>query len=214
MIYIEKTREPESWTRHRLTPGADYEASDDLRDRLLKDQGYVCAYCMRRIPAADDNTINETRIEHIRPRTSLSRLERMDYANMVICCPGAISKITRDKKHLHCDRRKGEDWMNISPLDSNAMATIGYMTDGTIKSTDSEYDHDINDVLNLNHNLLKGNRLETWKAVVKVLDSKGWTVQNVRNILNRFSMKDRNGMLPAYCGIVRYHLSRWLARQS
>lgn len=43
MIKIEKGKEPKSWTTHRLTPGAVYEATDDLRDALLADQGYKTA---------------------------------------------------------------------------------------------------------------------------------------------------------------------------
>ena len=43
MIKIEKKTEPHSWTKHRLTEGAKYEATSDLRNALLSDQGYLCA---------------------------------------------------------------------------------------------------------------------------------------------------------------------------
>lgn len=98
MIKIEKTHDPASWTARRLTPGAKYEATDDLRNALLKDQGYICAYCMRRIPVKDSGTDETTRIEHLIPQSALSQAEAMDYANMVICCPGAIQSVQK-KKH-------------------------------------------------------------------------------------------------------------------
>lgn len=52
MIYIRKGTEPRSLTEYRNQPGATYEGyreKDALRDALLEEQGYICAYCMRRI---------------------------------------------------------------------------------------------------------------------------------------------------------------------
>lgn len=54
MILIRKQHEPESLRRFRLTPGADFDGmpaaeKNELRLALIKEQGYICAYCMRRI---------------------------------------------------------------------------------------------------------------------------------------------------------------------
>ncbi|MCF2598074.1 hypothetical protein I6E10_04830 [Phocaeicola barnesiae] len=63
MRKIQKQPEPREWTEYRLTPGAHYEASSELRQALLEEQGYLCAYCMRRIPVHDVNSNETTRIE-------------------------------------------------------------------------------------------------------------------------------------------------------
>lgn len=97
MILITKNKEPKAWTAHRMTPGATYEAKSELRTSLLKEQGYICAYCMRRIPIHDANSTETSRIEHIKCRERYKDLE-MDYDNMVICCPGSIND------DFHCDK--------------------------------------------------------------------------------------------------------------
>lgn len=53
MILITKNKEPKEWTEYRNTPGVDYQAIPELVQSLLKEQGYICAYCMRRIPQQD-----------------------------------------------------------------------------------------------------------------------------------------------------------------
>ncbi|MDM8338404.1 hypothetical protein [Mediterranea massiliensis] len=102
MRKIEKQSEPREWTAHRLTPGAKYEAKPELREALLKEQGYLCAYCMRRIPIRDTNSNETTRIDHILSRRNHPELQ-LNYSNMVVCCPGAITS------DFHCDKQKGEN---------------------------------------------------------------------------------------------------------
>ena len=97
MRKIDKRPEPKVWVEYRQTPGAKYEAISELRSSLLEEQGYVCAYCMRRIPVKDRNSNETSRIEHVLSREKHPDRE-LDYHNMVICCPGAISS------DFHCDK--------------------------------------------------------------------------------------------------------------
>lgn len=69
MRKIIKQSEPKEWMVYRrFTPEADYEANPELRKSLLEEQGYICAYCMRRIPVRDKNSNETSRIEHILSR--------------------------------------------------------------------------------------------------------------------------------------------------
>lgn len=210
MILIIKTKEPASWTRHRLTPGADYEATDDLRNALLKDQGYICAYCMRRIPANDNGTDETSRIEHIVPRNILKTAsERMDFADMVICCPGAIT--STDKKKTHCDRHKDETPIAFSPLNADCIATLSYLSDGTLKSSSKQYDTEINEVLNLNLPLLKANRLAIKTEIINQLNSRPrWRAADIRRLLAKYTERDENGRLTEYCGVAVFYLEKKL----
>ena len=72
MILIKKKKEPYKWKQYRNTPNAKYEPMEELRDSLYEEQGYICAYCMRRIPCKDridgKLTQEDHRIVHIKLR--------------------------------------------------------------------------------------------------------------------------------------------------
>lgn len=208
MITIAKTREPESWRQRRHTPGAVYEATDDLRESLIKEQGYICAYCMRRIGLEQHNT----RIEHILPQTLITTKEAMNYGNMVLCCDGCMSGT--EKEMTHCDRHKGDDVITISPFDSHLQEKISYKRDGTITSPHPEIEKDLNTTLNLNIPLLKLNRKNVREGLIKQLDRKAaWKKADLERILARYSYMDNQGMLIEYCGVVRDYISKKLRQK-
>ena len=208
MIKVEKTGEPHSWTEHRLTDGTEYEATYDLRNALLADQGYICAYCMRRIPVQDKGTTETTRIEHIKPQSTLSRVDAMDYRNMVICCPGAVASTS--EKECHCDRHKGEKPISFTPLDQNFIDTLSYKTDGAIISSNPAYDQEINDILNLNVELLKANRRSVRQQLIRSLGKNDWKKGDIEKLLKVYCEKDKDGKKKEYCGVVISYLTKKL----
>lgn len=212
MIKIEKSSESKSWTSHRLTKGAVYEANDDLRNTLLKDQGYICAYCMRRIPAKDNNTSETSHIEHLKPQTALSREGKMDFRNMVICCPGAMA--STEPQMTHCDRHKAETSISFSPLDQNFINTLSYKTDGSIVSSNEVFENEINSILNLNIPMLKQNRKEARNTAIKMLGKNNWGKAELEKILQRYSSKDADGKLTEYCGVVISYITKKLWQHS
>lgn len=208
MIKIEKGKEPKSWTTHRLTPGAVYEATDDLRDTLLADQGCIYAYCMRRIPVSDKGCDETTRIEHVKPQNHLSREEAMDYGNMVICCPGAISSTAA--KDSHCDRHKGNIPVKISPFSQEDIDTISYKNDGSISSSDSDLDKDLNETLNLNNPLLKANRKTVRAQLAESFSRRQMRKSDFEKLLTAFSSKDSEGRRKEYCGVAISYIKKKL----
>lgn len=208
MIKIDKGKEPNSWTRHRLTPGARYEATDELRNSLLSDQGYICAYCMRRIPVSDKGCDETSRIEHVRPQSLLTEEQAMDYNNMVICCPGAISS-TADKS-CHCDRHKKETEISISPFNQNQIDTITYKGDGTITSSDKNIEKDLNNTLNLNIPLLKANRKAVRDSLIMSFGKQQLKKGDFEKILKIYSSKDKEGRRKEYCGVVISYINKKL----
>ena len=111
----------------------------------MKEQGWICAYCMKRIPEKDKNP--EVTIEHIIPQ-SIEPEKAMDYNNMLAVCNGNRGK--GHKKFMTCDAHRGNDKMVVNPCDKDIIDTIGYKNDGTIYSTDSKIDHDLNKSLMVN----------------------------------------------------------------
>lgn len=208
MIWIDKQREPDSWTEHRLTSGAIYEPTTDLRNALLADQGYICAFCMRRIPADDSPFEHATsKIEHLLSQEHHSDLQ-MNYSNMVVCCSDRMNG------EMHCDASKGEADIQCSPLSRAAMQTIKYKNDGTIESTNAVYNSELNDVLNLNVGILKDNRKAAWEAARDYFTNKDcWNVPTLRKMLERYQSKGKKGKKIEYCGIVIYMLTKKLRQQ-
>lgn len=222
MIKIAKGREPKEWTEYRNTPGVDYQSIPELVESLLKEQGNICAYCMRRIPHRDKLynkdgtnyvlTVEDHRIEHILSRDNHPD-KKLDYNNMVVCCPGHIGD------EDHCDRLKGSNDISFSPLDSVFISTLSYKTDGEIVSSDKQYNKEINEVLNLNTKLLKLNRKQSWEIVVKELVAKNKGKQLNKTQINQFiakysSMHNKDGQMKyiPYCGVVLYNLNKKLRK--
>lgn len=220
MILIKKNKEPKEWAQYRCTSGVDYQSIPELVDSLLKEQGYLCAYCMRRIPCHDklykkdgitfELTAEDHRVEHILSRDSHPE-KKLDYDNMVICCPGHIGL------DEHCDRLKKEKDISFSPLDSEFIATLSYKEDGEIVSSNALYNKEINEILNLNTKHLKYNRKQSWDSVKKELVSikkgKPWNIGVLKSFLNKYgSMHKKNKELQyiPYCGIVLYNLQKKL----
>ena len=208
MIKIDKGSEPNSWMLIRRTPGMTYDASDktDLRASLLKEQGFICGYCMRRVNAAN------SRIEHLKPQSLSLRQgkpeETLDYSNMIVCCDGDINGSNAEKQ-FHCDRHKKETPIHFTPFTQHPIDSISYSSKtGEIKSSDSIINDDINKVLNLNLGRLKENRLAVLRGVIVMLGTKkDWKKSEIQSLLNNYISKDANGQKKAYCGIVIWFLS-------
>lgn len=208
MLRIIKNKEPKEWTAYRTTPGVDYQAIPELVDALLKEQGYLCAYCMRRVPCRDKITNEDHHVEHILSRDGHDD-KKLEYSNMVICCPGHIGD------EDHCDRKKQSQDVSFSLFDGNFISTLSYKSDGEIVSTNEQYNKEINKVLNLNTPLLKENRKKAWEGVKQALineqGSKPWRKAVLEKCLGKYkSMKCRDGKLQyiPYCGIVIYFLEK------
>lgn len=194
MITIKKGKEPLEWRNYRRTPGAVYQANSELRNALLREQGYICAYCMQRISA-----INSC-IEHLKSRHHNPKLA-LDYQNMVICCSG------KSGNEAHCDVKKGDKPISFSPLLPQLESSISYSSHtGRIKSNNATWDTEINDVLNLNASLLCENRKKVLEGVIQVLSQRNWAPAQLKRQLQNWTEPNAHHELRPYCGIVRSFL--------
>ncbi len=132
-----------------------------VREALMREQGHLCAYCMRRIPderiLESDADLSDVYIEHWQARSAARETgenKGLDYNNMLAVCagnekaPSATGK--RKKRYFTCDKKRDNAPLKINPLDASTLETIYYLSDGTIKSTDEDIEKDINVRLNLN----------------------------------------------------------------
>lgn len=132
-----------------------------VREALMREQGHLCAYCMRRIPderiSESDADLSDVYIEHWQARSTARKTgenKGLDYNNMLAVCsgnekaPSATGK--RKRRFFTCDKKRDNAPLKINPLDASTLETIYYLSDGTIKSTDEDIENDINIRLNLN----------------------------------------------------------------
>lgn len=152
MIEIKKGKEPPELMLHRKTKFASYENMSSethkaVLDSLMRDQGYICAYCMRRLPQKSGNP--PVTIEHWDAQSKSSTDRTMDYRNMLAVCSGNRGS---KEENLTCDAKRGNTPLKVNPLVSATLVTIQYKNDGTIYSDDPEVSRDLNETLNLNCN--------------------------------------------------------------
>lgn len=211
MIKISKKEEPKEWTAYKNIPGVEFSGIKELQKSLLEEQGYICAYCERRIPVKDKVSTESHRIEHWHCRDQFKD-EIFNYGNLLMCCPGQIGG-----GESHCDVKKDKEIIEWTPLREECTDSIYYQNNGNAFSTNNVWNKEINVNLNLNHPLLKLNRKETLQGVIDTINRKkkkgeSWNLKDVRNLLRKWNSKyiDKSGnsVLHPYCGIVVYYLKR------
>lgn len=144
MKHIQKGGAPQEyvvWCRRvRGTPTEDFRSlknpeKGSLHETLLQEQGWLCAYTMRRVNKASSH------IEHIKPE-SLCRLARagsdLDYENLVACFP----RDGMEGKYRYGAQKKGDWWDDdghdfVSPLQQNCETRFRFDIDGNIEAVDN-----------------------------------------------------------------------------
>ena len=194
MIFIQKGREPNAWMRYRLTKGVEFRAIPELKDSLLKEQGYLCAYCMARIDK------DHMKVEHFKPQ-SLYPQDIFDYGNLLACCLG------KTQEESHCDTSKGNAEISLSPLSPSCVDTLSYESGtGKIKSSNPYYDRELDRILHLNTPIIKQNRLKVLQGAIQAL--------RIRKQLEKeWNPVDKEGKRKPYCGIVIYFLEKKLKKK-
>ena len=214
MKQIHKAKEPVSLLAHRKNTHANYDNYSekyDLRDSLVKEQGYICCYCMQRIsPNAE-----KMKIEHRQAQKKYPKLQ-LDYQNILASCKGNDG----GAKHLprHCDTSKGEKEITINPADKskNCETLIKYKSNGRIYSDDLIIDRELNDILNLNTYKLVNYRKEIIDRVKQeLINIKGkkekWSYSDIKTNIQKYENK-KNGKYSPFCQIVIYWLKKRIGK--
>jgi len=212
MIPVIKGHEPQSLQHYRLQSGAVFDGQDftlvkqDIREQLVAEQGYLCAYCMSRIEADDQ----QMKVEHWHSRKKYPK-EQLTYANLLGCCYGNEGS---PYSQAHCDTKKRDDDLlfNLAELSHHSRMKIHYLGDGTVTSEDALFDRQLNEILNLNYSRLMDNRKSVWSSVTKTLSritGKATRVQ-IEELLLKWCKKDGEGKLKEYGGVAIYYLNKKL----
>lgn len=220
MRAINKGQEPRELTEYRCKPNAVYDGplfttvKQAIREQLLREQGYLCAYCMKRI---DDH---QMKVEHWHCQDNYPD-EQLDYKNMLGVFLGHEGE---PFKQQTCDTRKGNRDLKYNPTNPGHRIEIHirFFEDGKIESDDVEFNEQIADipklnkfsVLNLNEFMLINNRRSIWKSIQYVLARKpgSRTSAEIQELLEQWSKPDQQGQLQEYCAVAVYYLRKRLKR--
>ena len=215
MRTITKGPEPRSLTAHRNAPHSDYAnypVSEDLRRALVSEQRRLCCYCMGRI--RPDRKV--MKIEHWRCQVHY-RDKELSYGNLLAACLGGSGQ---PRNFQHCDTRKGNSDLQWNPADpAHQIETrVCYGLDGAIRSGDTDFNEQLNEVLNLNLRWLKNNRKSMLTAVLDWWKhEKARTqrpVQRGRFLRKRNEQIAGDGALEPYSPVAVWWIDQRLARMS
>ncbi len=115
MISITKRSEPKMLQHYRLQDGTVFDGKDftpvkqAIRDQLVAEQGYLCAYCMSRIEPHESSM----KVEHWHSRKKYPA-QQLTYANLLGCCYGNEGL---PDYHAHCDTKKRKVDLLFSPAE-------------------------------------------------------------------------------------------------
>src|ERR1035437_1563127 len=210
MRTITKRVEPASLAQYRAsgnTSYEDYPDKDTLRISLATEQRGLCCYCLSQIRSERA----AMRIEHWHSQTAYPA-EARGYANLLGACSHSEGQSWADQ---HCDVRKGEK--NLSRNPANPMPRvedlIHFLGDGRITSNDPIFDHELNEVLNLNVAFLKNKRKQRLDAFKITLDRRGSLHRTtLEKWIRDWNGESQTGDLQPFCQVVVYWLQKRLAR--
>ena len=233
MKNIKKQTEPCSLVKYRATVKNDLNSNSartifdnykgknkELKRSLLKEQGFICCYCMQRI-----HHNNHTKIEHFHPVSQYPE-QTLDYKNLFVACNGVThfndASSDKHRKIRHCDTSKGDCegkqkigekhcTLKINPIDGEKYITH-YIPSGEIKYRNS-VENDIENILNLNNDILQRNRKFALAAVINKMSKKvSWRKTEINAIIKKYKAKDKEGKYKQYCQVIIYFLEKKLAQ--
>jgi uncharacterized protein (TIGR02646 family) len=195
--FIEKEKAKGEYPSYKeLSKNPEYTSHFfNIRQQLLKEQGYICCYCQQLISFVETQSPN-MRVEHFKPKNNKDFKElEVDYLNLLAACLGYT------KEETHCDQRKlGKELKDIpnpaseafdtfkiryfapslggvNTLESDAVVKVVPLWDEEIKTVEKEHDRKLKQrqdpltgkakegCLNLNHPELQQNRLRAWYLI-------------------------------------------------
>jgi uncharacterized protein (TIGR02646 family) len=171
-----------------------------LQDVILEEQGYICAYCNRRIHKGLPETDEQLRIEHIEPKSTYPD-KTFDYYNLVGACYGdqRENERTVPPRSLHCDVKKDDNEIpnGLFPTNINCETNILYDIEGMTSSKDNLIDTAINNILNLNCVKLVNDRKNVLFPLIEIE-----TQEEAAIFISAYKEKDDNNQYRPYSGVV------------
>ncbi len=225
MKFIQKGRPPKSLVEFAKKKFATYNGigfpGEEWSTKLLQEQGYLCAFTMKRIKKTG---LGNMKRAHIIPQNGTKEVD-LNHNNVVACCMGNEGK---PPKATYADtRQKNKPLLYISPLSHNCEILIKYRKNGEITCDNEELRNELVDepsrdyfgsLLNLNHRDLVEGRVGVFNAVVRMLNKTGkkvkwkntpdWRIEDIEQWIKAYSTRDRESKFYEYCNYVIFRLKK------
>jgi uncharacterized protein (TIGR02646 family) len=201
----------------RLSPNANYKVlgiptppKNFLYDRLLEEQGFLCAYTMKGL------TQPTCHIEHIKPESRLREEDEangthgsdLDYENMIACFP----RENMLEPYIYGARYKDDWWEGegaefVSPLNENCERNFGFNINGEIRGLTPAGIKTI-EVLGLDHASLTEDRQRTIDEFINGPDRQSplSTKQTQFYIGNICMRSKKSGKFHEFCVAIQHAL--------
>lgn len=173
MLRIQKGPPPRALLALRATPGADWgsvhgDQKREILDRLLAEQGHLCAYCSQRIHGAKRAAGgSHGSVEHWQARSSGA--DPFEWTHLLAVCTASVG---RPRDQAHCDTRRGDRALRLHPAhpSEDVEGLLGYHADGRIvpRRRDPGLVEELDEVLGLNIAELKQARAAVVTALERV----------------------------------------------
>lgn len=209
MKYIKKGTEPSSLTEFRAAGGKrfdDYREKKELSLKLMREQGFICCYCMQRIKP------ETAHIEHWKPQSRFPG-SQLDYKNLLAVCDGNEG---HQNHLLHCDRKKGKKEITVNPTKRQCESLVKFSSNGEVYSDNETVSRELTDVLNLNNQTLVINRKNVLDFVIRKLMAENrdgtWSKAVLKKEIRKWEDTGTDGKYEPFCRIVIFYLKKRLAK--
>lgn len=187
---------------------ADYRDKDELCQVLMKEQGFICCYCMQGIKA------ETAHIEHWRSQKLYPGLQ-LEYKNLLAVCDGNSG----NPQHLqHCDQSKRDKEITVDPTNPGCETLVKFGTSGDVYSDNAKIDQELNTVLHLNLQTFRKNRKTILDIAIgnllAVKPEGRWSKPFLKKEIHKWERRGANGKYEPYCRVVIYYLEKKLSRYS
>ncbi len=213
MKYIQKNQEPRSLTDWNQKLGGrikDWKSfnksvKNDVYESLLKEQGFICAYCSRPIIRTNCH------IEHYRPKSVYKELT-FTYTNLIASCQGEDER--KPRTPVHCGHKKGawyDEELMVSPLDPRCETYFRYIGSGEIAPVQGVKEEAAKTTINkLALDIDKLRRLRRTAIDTAIQISDGLNETEIQQLIQGYQKPDNNGRLTPFCDVIVYTLQKFV----
>jgi uncharacterized protein (TIGR02646 family) len=201
------------------------EDRDPIRTALVRDQGWLCAYCQSRIKPEDSAAgISQMKIEHWIPRNPDrdAGIEDDDHhflwSNLLGVCPGVSAERNTpvDRNMPHCDTSRGNATLFLHPVEGRGpdpREHLRYTKDGEVTPS-APNDLVGNDIkaLNLNADPLVRARKATFFAAWNDLKRVNFAIGALRKLEQNLQITPGVRARP-YAEFLRFHVRKKIHQQ-
>lgn len=205
MRFIQKGAEPRellNWklnnaaTPQNLIYGKGNFPSEAIRQALLVEQFYLCAYTMRTLQGA--STRDSCHIEHLWPQARKIPAEAIDYQNMLACYPASNSKEACEYGAQYKKNYDPAIQPFVSPLSTSVESHFDFDKNGDVSGLTHDGRVTVS-VLNLKHKALVNDRRAVIKGWLEPKKGRPLTASAARRLSVEITKPNMNNRLSQFC---------------